>query len=125
MSQAKPTAAELAEFREQLQALTARLSGAVTELRGGGAAAAVAATDPDHQGDPSARDEEAALATSLLGTEEQVLAEVRAALKRVEAGTFGRCESCAQPIARARLKALPYARYCIDCARASETGRAG
>jgi len=121
MSQAKPTAAELAEFREQLQALTARLSGAVTELRGGG----TAATDPDHQGDPSARDEEAALATSLLGTEEQVLAEVRAALKRVEAGTFGRCESCAQPIARARLKALPYARYCIDCARASETGRAG
>lgn len=44
------------------------------------------------------------------------LAEVEAALARLEAGTYGVCERCGEPICEARLDALPAARTCIGCA---------
>lgn len=44
------------------------------------------------------------------------LAEVEAALHRLEGGTYGSCERCGQPIARARLEARPAASACIRCA---------
>ena len=44
------------------------------------------------------------------------LAEVDAAVDRVEAGTYGLCEVCGQPIGESRLEALPAARTCIRCA---------
>ncbi|HEY0645480.1 MAG TPA: TraR/DksA C4-type zinc finger protein [Nocardioides sp.] len=47
------------------------------------------------------------------------LAEVDAAIARVEAGTYGVCEVCGEAIGEARLEALPAARTCIRCARAS------
>jgi DnaK suppressor protein len=37
------------------------------------------------------------------------------ALSRLDAGDFGICQSCSDPIAAKRLRALPWARYCIDC----------
>jgi RNA polymerase-binding protein DksA len=48
---------------------------------------------------------------------EQVLAEIDAALERIEAGTYGTCEACGKPIGEERLEALPWARLCIDDAR--------
>ena len=50
-------------------------------------------------------------------------AELRAidsALERIKAGTYGECTRCGNMIADARLKALPYAALCIECARATE-----
>jgi RNA polymerase-binding transcription factor DksA len=44
------------------------------------------------------------------------LAEVDAALERVEDGTYGVCASCGRPIDPARLEARPIARTCITCA---------
>lgn len=44
------------------------------------------------------------------------LAEIDAALARVDAGTYGICEACRQPIAPARLEARPAARTCVECA---------
>ncbi len=49
---------------------------------------------------------------------EQHLAEVDAALARLEAGTYGRCVQCHRDIAPERLEALPWASHCIDCQRA-------
>ena len=46
-----------------------------------------------------------------------VLAEIDAALARVEAGTYGTCTNCGKEIAIARLEAQPWAPLCIDCAR--------
>ncbi|GLW67664.1 hypothetical protein Arub01_59070 [Actinomadura rubrobrunea] len=43
------------------------------------------------------------------------LREIEAALGRVDAGTYGRCEDCGEPIGRARLEILPYARRCVMC----------
>jgi DnaK suppressor protein len=51
------------------------------------------------------------LVQSLRGT----LRDVDHALERMEAGTYGTCERCGQPIAEERLEALPAARLCIRC----------
>jgi DnaK suppressor protein len=42
------------------------------------------------------------------------LEEVELALKKLDDGTYGRCETCGEPIAPARLEAMPAARYCIN-----------
>lgn len=43
------------------------------------------------------------------------LAEVDAAVARLDAGSYGRCEVCGGPIGRARLEAIPTATHCINC----------
>jgi DnaK suppressor protein len=47
---------------------------------------------------------------------ERELSETRAALLRMERGTYGRCDVCGGAIGRQRLLALPVARYCLECA---------
>jgi DnaK suppressor protein len=44
-----------------------------------------------------------------------LLGEVEAALKRISAGTFGKCLNCGQEINAKRLQALPWVRFCITC----------
>lgn len=46
---------------------------------------------------------------------QKTLKEVDAALARVDRGTYGICEGCEQPIPEARLRALPWARFCVQC----------
>lgn len=58
------------------------------------------------------RGEAEAVAQSL----KETLDEVENALVKFEAGTYGVCENCGQPISPARLEAKPAARRCIDCA---------
>jgi DnaK suppressor protein len=41
--------------------------------------------------------------------------EIDRALAKMDAGTYGVCERCGQPIPKARLKALPYASLCVAC----------
>jgi DnaK suppressor protein len=41
--------------------------------------------------------------------------EIDRALHKIDLGTYGICESCNQPIPKARLKALPYAALCVQC----------
>ena len=45
------------------------------------------------------------------------LGRVESALRRLDAGTYGACETCGNPIAPERLEAIPWAPTCIDCAR--------
>jgi DnaK suppressor protein len=47
--------------------------------------------------------------------EEQHLTQIEAAIKRIDAGTFGRCPTCGKAIDPERLEALPWARDCIEC----------
>jgi DnaK suppressor protein len=51
---------------------------------------------------------------------EQVLAEVDAALRRIDEGSYGSCTACGKEIAPARLEARPWAALCIDDARKAE-----
>jgi DnaK suppressor protein len=48
------------------------------------------------------------------------LDQVNQALARLDAGEYGECKSCGEPIAEARLKALPYVTLCIQCAEDAE-----
>ncbi len=50
----------------------------------------------------------------------QVLAEIDAALKRIDDGTYGTCTNCGKQIAEERLEAYPWASLCIDDARQAE-----
>src|SRR3972149_2916674 len=44
-----------------------------------------------------------------------MLTQVEEALARMDDGTYGICENCGRPIHPARLRAIPYAKLCIDC----------
>jgi DnaK suppressor protein len=54
---------------------------------------------------------------------ERLLAEVEAALGRIEVGTYGTCVVCGRPIDVDRLQAVPYATLCLDDKRVEESGR--
>ena len=49
-----------------------------------------------------------------------LLRQIDDALERIDAGTFGECERCGNDIGHGRLKAMPTAALCIDCATAVE-----
>ena len=56
---------------------------------------------------------------ALLTQAREQLSRVDAALRRVDDGSYGRCERCGKPIPPARLAARPTATTCIDCASRS------
>lgn len=45
----------------------------------------------------------------------QMIREIDRALERVNHGTYGECEDCGSEINPERLKAIPWARYCVSC----------
>lgn len=53
---------------------------------------------------------------AITGTLRETLQEINEALEKLEAGTYGLCESCGGQIPEARLEAMPAAKFCIDCA---------
>ena len=56
----------------------------------------------------------------MAGTEQQLLNKIDEALKKIQEGTFGNCETCEATISMERLKAVPYARLCIKCQEEEE-----
>ncbi len=58
---------------------------------------------------------EQAASLALQRNQERLLAEVERALQKLDEGTYGLCERCGTEIDFARLKAIPYATYCIHC----------
>lgn len=51
----------------------------------------------------------------LASSEREILYQVDEAIKRIDEGTYGKCLDCGKPIAKVRLKAVPYARFCKKC----------
>ncbi len=47
--------------------------------------------------------------------ERKLIIKIREALERIEKGTFGQCEICAEEISEERLKARPVTTQCIEC----------
>jgi RNA polymerase-binding protein DksA len=52
--------------------------------------------------------------------ERGVIAEINHALRKIQDGDFGLCESCKKPIAQVRLRAVPYATLCLKCQKSKE-----
>lgn len=57
---------------------------------------------------------------SLSDTERKYLEEVENALRRVDEGTYSKCDSCSKLIGFERLKSLPFSRLCIKCQENNE-----
>jgi len=64
--------------------------------------------------------EQSELRSQMASFESRELAQIEAALTKIQAGSYGRCETCEKSISPLRLKALPYATECIGCARRDE-----
>lgn len=120
------TKSHLETYRQQLLALQGRLNGDVLHLAdealrenqkdAGGNLSSM----PIHMADLGTDNFEQENTLHLLAKEERVLEEIADALDRIDQGMFGRCEECQGEIPKARLEVLPYARYCVACARKME-----
>ena len=56
----------------------------------------------------------------LSGNAHNTIEQIEAALRKMDKGIYGLCEYCRQPIPKKRIKALPFARYCINCQHSTE-----
>jgi RNA polymerase-binding protein DksA len=112
---------EIDEFRKLLTAERARLAGAVEFLHGEHSGSLedelgeIGSGGVDnHPGDTAGAAYDRELDIGLEEGAQQTLEEVDAALLRIEDGTYGTCEDCGGPIGEDRLRAIPWARLCID-----------
>lgn len=55
--------------------------------------------------------------------EKETLEKIKRALARIEQGNYGVCLQCKKPIPVKRLKAVPWAEYCLSCKEQIEQGR--
>ncbi|MCO8120533.1 TraR/DksA family transcriptional regulator [Stieleria sp. TO1_6] len=60
------------------------------------------------------------LNSQLLEVESRELQAIDEAIERLDQGNYGDCEGCSKPIPLTRLRAVPYARECIECHRLAE-----
>lgn len=77
---------------------------------------------PIHMADVGSDNWEQEFTLGLVANERQRLKEIDAALQRIADHTYGICESTHKSIGKKRLRAKPWARYCIESAREKELG---
>lgn len=116
---AKMSAKDLEEFQALLNKLRAMLSGDLTQLH-----EEAFGQNGNHDAESKAGDTADGYYQEfnlrLMERDENTLAEVLEALDRIAAGSYGQCEGCEAGIAKDRLRAVPYARLCIECQRNAE-----
>jgi DnaK suppressor protein len=117
---------KLDHFRKVLHALRGNLDNRSSALRAeashgaGGDSAGELSHMPSHMADVSNQETEAAVNVELAANEAHLRREIDDALERLENGGFGICEECKSPIGNERLEALPYSRWCIQCAEKNQ-----
>jgi DnaK suppressor protein len=65
--------------------------------------------------DQASGNNEVHIQLKLKQTDAKILQAIEEALSRIDKGTYGVCRDCGEPIADARLKAIPWTRVCIAC----------
>lgn len=123
------TKAELSEFQVQLNVWQARLRGDVKDLTEGAFEGnSGESRSPTHLAELGSENFEQDFTLDLIHNEQEVLDEVSLAIAKFAKGTYGVCERCAAEgkpekktfIPKARLKAIPWAKNCVDCERVCE-----
>ena len=104
--------------RERLLALRARLQGDMTQMEDNAlnkdhSKTTSTPTDMAELGSDNADQE---LTLGFLGSDKDALEQIDGALKRIEDGSYGKCETCGVKIPKSRLDAIPYAAQCVRCA---------
>jgi DnaK suppressor protein len=77
---------------------------------------------PTHDADVGTDNFEQEFTLGLLESERTLLTEINEALERIDNGTYGICLGTGRPISKGRLKARPWAKYCIEYAHLIEQG---
>ena len=122
------TANDITRFKQMLLEKRQEIVGSVNEMKGEALdksrldAAGDLSSMPIHMADIGSDTFEQEFALGLIDSERKLLREVDDALGRIEQGTYGICEGTDKPIAKARLEAKPWARYCVEHARKIEQG---
>src|SRR5579859_7091169 len=70
---------------------------------------------PSDEGDLSQQHHEEWIFLNRNTIDTKLLREISDALHRIEAGHYGTCLECEEPISTRRLEALPWARFCVSC----------
>ncbi|MFA5976213.1 MAG: TraR/DksA family transcriptional regulator [Elusimicrobiota bacterium] len=76
--------------------------------------------DTGDEADVATRSVEKEMLFELTDSEKQTLDMIEAALRKIEKGVYGLCESCRRNISRGRMEVMPWARYCIYCQTENE-----
>lgn len=123
------TKTELDEFQTQLNIWQARLRGDVRDLtQGAFEGNAGESRSPNHPAELGSENFEQDFTLDLIHNEQEVLDDVSFAISKLQKGSFGICERCVAEgkpekksfIPKARLKAIPWAKNCVDCERERE-----
>lgn len=119
-------AEEVAQFKKLLLSVRERLVGKVDFMQGEALkksrqdASGDLSNVPIHMADVGTDNYERDIMIELIQNGEEGVRNIDTALEKIEDGTFGVCELCAKKINKERLKAVPYAKLCIDCQREEE-----
>jgi RNA polymerase-binding protein DksA len=119
------TTIDTGRFREALLEERRRVTAAIENLHDDHPGSMSEETGEDavydnHLADTATETYDRELDYTLEENSEHVLADINAALERIEAGTYGICTNCGKQIAEERLEARPWATLCIDCQRERE-----
>jgi RNA polymerase-binding transcription factor DksA len=116
------TSAELAEIRAELVAELSEMRAAYERSLADLSDLQQAGTDGagDDQADAGSKTFEREQEQSIAANRLDLLTQLQRAVERIDAGTYGFCESCGKPIPKARLKAFPGATLDVACKQREE-----
>jgi len=121
---------ELEEFRQLLIEKRQELMGDISHLQnevlhqGSSGEPSNASVMPIHMADIGSDTWEQELTMGLIENERHLIREINEALDRIDNKTYGICMATNRPISKSRLRARPWAKYCIEHARRRELGLA-
>ena len=120
----KLTLAEIKNFKAMLLAKLTEILGNVTSMETEALRRdrSDLSNMPIHMADLGTDNSEIENILGLMDSERKILSEIYDALRRIEDGTYGICESRDEQIPKQRLDAIPWARYCVACATLMEKG---
>ncbi len=119
----KPTKKLLAALRKHLEEEREELAAQAARLEADAADESWKEPRSDDDAETGTATFERERTMSLARNARQTIIQIDRALERMDAGTYGECVSCGQPIALERLEALPQAVDCLDCRRKAERFR--
>jgi len=112
------------EMREKLVRLRERITGQINFLAADNLSRTQKDAEVDFRSEEQGTDNfDRDFALNRVSLEQDIVFEIDEALNRIKIGTYGICESCGEPIEKARIVSLPHSRMCIGCQSKLEKGR--
>ena len=118
------TATQIRKFKTVLIAKRSELLGDVLSMEGEtlNRQESGSSNMPTHMADADSDNYGIESTLGLMDSERKLLREINEALERIKNGTYGICEGSNKIIPKARLKAIPWAKYCVEYASLLEKG---